>query len=461
MLFKQKYPDRQVLNRAWRAHLAKYEEITIWDDAAKDFQYQNRRAYLYDWQTFQRDLATEYFKSLQNEVRTLAPGLMQTVILPDTVFETGETRFGVDREVLARMMDANGCTSAIAAGKDPYAFEYPNQAAFHTVMRSLQPGKPMLNLGDYIALEGTRDPGRCVNSVLWEEIVNGADAVALAEDTGIFDAPEGLEAFADVCLSVNRLAPIIDAFQQAPIQVAILYSDSAKILDDGVPYLASARFAYEGCSFAGYRVAYITENEIVQGGLDSIKVFVVPETPAVSDAAFEKMSDYVERGGTVVRVGTPIPYDEHGFSRRNVLRDAGHTVRVRGINLPTEYLHAMDAVISSGGLPPIPRTINTSSYPVEGVKTLYAEHGGHGYLYLINLRKHAVTCQLAGAAQSGRDLILGRDVKFPLAVQPLDPMLIRLNQPEQRQVAALAPGQKKPATAKENVRKFLHEWSIP
>lgn len=458
---KKTYPDRQRLNQAWRAHLAKYEEITIWDDTAKQFQYQNRRAYQYDWQIFQRGLVQDYFRSVQAAVNTLAPGLLQTAVLPDSVFEAGETRFGVEREALANMMDASACTSTVSSKDDYYAFSYSNQGAFHSVTSSFQPGKPMFDLGSFIDIEGIQSAGPVVNSILWEEVMNGVDALALASDSTIFESPDALESFADVCLAANRLAPVISAFQQAPIQVAILYSDSAKILDEGVPYLKSARYAYEGCSFAGYRVRYITEKQIEQGGLDGVKVFVIPETPAVADAAFSKMSEYIEHGGSVIRVGTPIPYDPHGFSRRDVLRDAGKTIRVRGLNLPTEYLHAMDAVITDGALPQIPRTVNTSGYPVEGVKTLYAEYGGHGYLFLINVRKDAVTCQLTGAAQAGRDLILGRDVKFPVCVQPLDPMLIRLDQLPEQSVTAVPPGQMTPPTAKESVKRFLHEWTIP
>ncbi|HEX72385.1 MAG TPA: hypothetical protein ENN65_03615 [Candidatus Hydrogenedentes bacterium] len=263
--------------------------------------------------------------------------------------------------------------------------------------------------------------------------------MAIPLDSLVFEIPEALEAFAETALHVNRLAPIIVGFQQAPAEVAILYSDSSKILDDGVPHLQSARYAYEGCSFAGYNVRFITERQLIENGLGDAKVLVLPATPAVSAAAFDALADYVEREGVVARVGPPIPYDERGVSRHNVLRNTAKTVLVRGMNLPTEYLHAMDAAIVLGALPPIPRLITPYGYPIEGVRSRYVEVNGEHYLYAINLRKESVICHLIGPVQAGRDLIQGRDVQFPLSLKPLDPMVIRLEAPPTPGVIVSAP----------------------
>jgi len=109
---------------------------------------------------------------------------------------------------------------------------------------------------------------------------------------------------------------------------------------------------------------------------------------------------------------------------------------VRCLNLPTEYLHAMDGVTGLGTLPPVPRTINRYGYPLEGVKSRYVELDGQGYLYVINIRKAPVAACLLGAMHSGRDLIRGRDVAFPTTLEPLDPMLIRLNMAEREGTVA-------------------------
>ena len=201
-------------------------------------------------------------------------------------------------------------------------------------------------------------------------------------------------------------------------------------MEYGVPRHESAQFAFEGASFAGFPVRFITEKQVEDGELADIKVLILPSTMAVPDNTFEQLSNYVEEGGMVARVGTPIPYNERGQSRSDVIRATGNTILVRGLNLPTEYLHALDAALVSGVLAEIVRPVNAYGYPIEGVRSRYAEHDGELYLNIINLRHTPVAVHLSGLSGSGRDLLRGRDVSFPRELTPLDPMLIHLDKQE-------------------------------
>ena len=78
-------------------------------------------------------------------------------------------------------------------------------------------------------------------------------------------------------------------------------------------------------------------------------------------------------------------------------------------------------------LPQIPRAVNRYGYPIEGIKTRYVEVDGTGYLYALNVRKEPTACHLVGPRQNGRDLIGGRDVGFPRVLNPLEPLLVRLD----------------------------------
>jgi hypothetical protein len=110
-----------------------------------------------------------------------------------------------------------------------------------------------------------------------------------------------------------------------------------------------------------------------------------------------------------------------------VVRNTGTTVLVRGMNLPTEYLHAMDAMNDRGALPRIPRSINAFGFPLEGVKSRYVEVDGQPYLYIVNLRKQPIECNLAGSMQTGTNVLDRQAVSFPRTLQPLKPMLIALD----------------------------------
>lgn len=426
---KERYPDRIDLNRLWRAHLADYDEIVIWGDP-KEYRYMGQRSYQYEWQDFHRELINLFFAGIKNELAALGPHIPVMVTSPNTAFLAGETRNTPSREDLARIMDINGCIVDFSSKSDLYAMNYPYPHAYLTLMRSYATEKPLVIMNidiDVTELGEGQLRESLVYSAVWEAVMCGASGMALALNSSVYNYPEALAAYATAAMDVNRLAPLIMAFQQSQAPIAILFSEASKIMDDGVPHLESARYAFEGASFAGFSVRFLSEKEIESGGLEDVKVLILPNTMAVPDSTFEQLSNYVESGNMVARVGTPIPYNEKGNSRADVIRATANTLLVRGMNLPTEYLHAMDAALVGGVLPEIARPVNAFGYPLEGVRSEYVLVDGIPHLYIINLRKHPVVVFLTGLEITGRDLIRGRDIAFPRELQPLDPMLIRLD----------------------------------
>jgi len=431
---RSQYNDRHEVNRAWRGLFADLDEIaTGWDYENPEFKntvrYMDTPAFQYDWRTYHRHLATQYIEGMASTVRSLAPGKPLSAALSDQILLPGETKTGPDAEALAATLDISGCCAANTVFDPFYAVGYPQQPIVYTFLRSLAPGKPVVNFED--GLMSTTDPDApalfgYIHSAIWEAAMCGLNASALKLDDWLAH-PECIEAYATACLDLNRLADIVVAFQRATADIAIFCSTASTIYGDGMPHLQSVRFAYEGCSFAGHKIRFISEKQCVETQLKDIKVLVIPETPAVSNAAFSVLRDYTVAENVVARIASSILYDEHGQSRRDIISPTRRTVLVHGKNLPTEYLHAMDAVIGFGELPSIPRTVNVSGYPIEGVRSQYVEVDGQGYLYVLNLRKSAVMCSVFGDRKTGRDLIRGRDIEFPMWLEPLDPMLIRLN----------------------------------
>lgn len=421
------YPDRLDLTRAWRAHLGKFDDIQIWDDSHPWYA---SRPFQFDWQDFHKSLGTQYFTWARDVAQPHAGKLNLFVTLPDAAFLEGESRSGVDREALAGMMDLQACM-ANTLSRDPiFAMSFPSPAATFALHRSMQPGKPVYNLSDRLEIadgQSTEQIYHFARAAMWEAVMNGLNADILAEDSPVWERPEALEGYATAALDINRLAELVAAFQRAPTDVGILFSASSKILDDGTPHLATAKRAFEGASFGGYHVRFLTESQVTAGAFDEIKMLAIPLTPSLTDAAFERVAGYVEQGGPVARPGDPIPYNERGQSRGDVVRPTGRTVLMRDAGLATEYLHAMDAANDWGALPSIPRPVNAFGYPLEGVRTRYVLHNGEPYLYMVNLRREPVQVFLAGNRQTGRDLIGGRDIEFPRDVPSLQTMLIRLD----------------------------------
>lgn len=427
------YEDRVELNRAWRTRLRSFEHVEI----RRDF---NRSSYQYDWQTYHRGLVTAHFTQLVRMLRDEAPGLPLQISFAGDIFEPRESRRGLDHEALSRLFPISGI-GAGASGSDyspVYALAYPGESMLVALWRSIAPNKPVFNLEAPAFSSG--EPGRntfhYMQSLVWDGAIEGLSAFAVpgwsggaGGGDGMLNNPDTVEGLATATLDLNRLGEIVVAFQQAPATLAVLWSDSGKIYSDGTPYLASAARAYEGCSFAGHKLRFITEDQCANGGLAGVHVLIVPNSPALSDDAFRSLQGFIDGGGAIIRSATPIPYNEWGHSRSDVINFGLNKILIRGEDTSTEYLHAMDAAFTMGKVESIPRTINEYGYPLEGVKTRFVEVDGQAYLYLLNVRRSAVRCFLTGDFTGGRELIRGSDVEFPMVVEPLHPMLVRLDPP--------------------------------
>ncbi|HIJ73384.1 MAG TPA: hypothetical protein HPP83_04705 [Candidatus Hydrogenedentes bacterium] len=434
------YANRYALNTSWKTRLRDFDEVGIWWD-------HGRPAYQYDWQTFHEGLASEWFAWTASLVHEAAPNMPRYAKLADDAFETGASRGGVNREGLASLMQISGCSARISNQSSRYSVGYPQQNAHFALLQSLAPDNPVLNTETHVDLAGSRGAGRVyatVYSMIWEGVMSGLDGLAVpssesGEGAAFWRNPEAVDALAMACLDLNRLGDVVAACQRAPIDLGILWSMSAKIFHDGDPYLASAYRAYEGCSFSGYNVGFVSERQCLEGKLDDVRVLVLPKTPAMEERPFQAIKAATEAGAPLIRTGEPSLYDQRGYPRKGVIVPTENTVLIRGNDTPGDYLDAVDAMAGLGNLPAIPRAVNPHGYPLEGIRTRYLDLADAEYLYVLNLRKAPVMCALTGGARSGRDLIRRRDVAFPRQLDPLDPMLVRLAPLDERPPEADAP----------------------
>lgn len=428
---KEQYGDRETMNRIWGTFYLDFGEV----DLAWGMQ---RSAYRHDLALYEQQLGTVFLTGLARQARKSAPDVPVQVNYSGRAFESGESAFGVDREAVTRQTDISGCVAGQLLDHPTFALGYPSQSLNYALLRSFAPGAPVFNAGDSFIPAATAPAGMlsdAAHALLWEGAMAGlnASAAPLGKPDGnpqtLLGRPQRLEGFARACLDLNRLAPVVAAFQTAPPVVRILWSMSSKIYNDGDPYLESAMRAYEGCHTFGFKTEFITEDDCEAGELDTVQILVIPDVLSLSDEAFEALDTYISRGGITIRQGKPIPYNPRGLSRQESLATSSRTILIRGVDSSTSYLHALDAACALENAPSVPRPVNASRYPMEGIKTRFVEHGGKAYLYIVNLRKTAETVHLAGPYTSGTDLIAGGYVKFPMTLNPVEPMLIRLDPP--------------------------------
>ena len=423
---RSRYKDYDRMNRDWKTRYMAFEEIEVdWNS--------RRRAYRYDLQTYHQELGTQFFAWMATMVRESAPGLPVQVQFADSAFTPKEAESGVDRESVLAFMDLAACAAIQPLDGTELSFGAPVQASYYALLRSMRQ-LPVVNTADgFTIAPGVtgHDAFRRVRSMMWEAALAGLNASAMTMgvpgESGVLARPEYIDGFATAHLDLNRLAPIVNAYQQSPAPVRVLWSMSSKIFDHGDPFLASARRAYEGCTNFGAHTAYISEREIERNGLAGVEVLVIPRAYALTDQAFLSINQFIERGGVTVRLGEPIAYNEHGLGRADSLAVSTRTIYIPSDDTPRAYLDALDAAYDLAGTTPPPRPVNDFGYPLDGVKSRFVVHERIPYLYLINLRESAVTVKLNGPHTAGLDLVSGNRFQFPEAIDPLTPMLLQLD----------------------------------
>jgi hypothetical protein len=277
-------------------------------------------AYRHDLIAYHQGLGAEFLSWMAIETRKRAPGVPLQVKLDGGVFDNGTVADGVNWESLAAVFEISGCAPPQNLEHDYLALGYPNQTMQYTLLRSLNPDAPVFNSADGF-LNGPARTGagsfKHVYALMWEGAIAGrsASAAPLHETPdadgrsfrGLLDFPASLAGYAAACSDLNRLAPIVAAFQKAPGDIYILWSMASAVLNNGDPYLESLKFAYEGSDTFGYPVGFITENQCARTGLGHVKILVLPQALAVPNEAFNAINHFIESGNVAIRSATPVP----------------------------------------------------------------------------------------------------------------------------------------------------------
>lgn len=438
------YRDRLSVNRAWQTRFSSFDEIAVWWDNPSP-------AYQYDWQTFQHQAGLRFFQGLTELARRHLPSTPLQIQYAANMFQRYHTRLGIDHEALSRFTQISGCAVSIPLQDNAYALGYPYTAMSYAFLRSIAPEQPIYNTE--LRLWSESDPYMQytfdqVYSAMWDGAIEGLDGSALAAGLSfhegelrhpLYEHPESFEGYVMAGKSINRLAPIVHAFQTAPDEASILLSMPSLILNNGEPYVQSLVAAFEGASQAGRKVGFITEDHIRRGDLAHVQVLIIPNMTAISEDVFEAVNRYILNHGIVVRAGTTLPYDAHGHSRSDIVSRSLETVYLQESARATQFFHAMDAVNTRPNVAQMPHAINNFYYPIEAIKTRFVHIGGVPHLYLVNLRQEAEVVYLTGPYSRGHDLIGTRDVEFPMLVEPLTPMIVRMEIPEDWEAPTVLP----------------------
>jgi len=173
---------------------------------------------------------------------------------------------------------------------------------------------------------------------VWRAVLQGARGVILWDDKrtlpdgaewrGVLDACRVLRSGvgARLIAATPRRDPVAVLYSPASFRVRWLLDRRAEI-GDWTRRGAGVEFAEEGPVRAAFHRAvsglahravtprFVTPGTLAAGGLDGVRVLVLPQAIALSDAEAAAIRAFLARGGAVVADGTPGQFDAHGKHR--------------------------------------------------------------------------------------------------------------------------------------------------
>lgn len=394
---QERHGDLQTLNGRWGTAYTRWEDIPL----PNPFD-GNDRASLprwYDYIRFNQEFFARWHQMLADTIREVAPDLpIHAKAMSWTLLNDGDVVYGVDAYLFARFSDINGNDSVnfYQHGEGDYAQGWLLNAMSHDLQRSVKQALVFNSENHLIPDRETRPvPAQHIHTALWQAAIHGqcATTIWVWERTydprsdfagSIMHRPACAEAVGRVNLLLNRYAREVTALQQAPVEVMLLDSVTAKVWDGGA-YTDALGKLYEALSFTGLKVGFVSERQLEEGQLPPARVLLISQQRHLSERAMETLLRY--RGRVVfVGEGDLLTHDEYGRERPFRLPPATR------IALPSTRTTAQDLwqvllrELPQWGLSPRVEVRDEAGNPVWGVAWRTAVRDGRLIVNLCNYR---------------------------------------------------------------------------
>jgi len=303
---------------------------------------------------------------------------------------------------------------------------------------------------DLIRLSTLSDSGVAARQRLWRAFLQGNRGVILWDEAAGFVDGEGrLGPRAEEMAPLFRewrggLGALMIAARPVPARVALHYSPASFRVDwlleqrrhGGRALAAASESDHPEDAFTRLRLSlatalsdrgldyrYLSSGQIEQGALDPalIALLVLPRSLALSDREAAAITRFARAGGTVVAVGEPGGYDQHGRRR---------PVAALGVDVPLWPL--AEGLAAAGIAPAVPLTEARGGAPATGLEMRRARNGDVVLLGLLTVAERDGPVRIAWPEpswvvdlRSGRALGWRRDLEVTLT--PDQPALLALS----------------------------------
>ena len=433
---KAKWGSIRKANKMYGTQFHRFEDIELPQDASHYGLYFDR------WR-FNQDRFVAFHEMLRARIHRYAPDLpVHAKVMSHAFEDPGRFEVGIDYERFPQLdrIAGNDCVMEFTGERrSEDACDWQTMAMNYTLQHSVAPDNPIFNSENHLIADGDSRyiPENYIRTVYWQEAMHGQGATTtwvwergqggdLAEN--ILTRANCVRAFGRVALDLQRLATEVHALSQAPAQLAMFYGYASLL--PSKDYVDEARAAFEGAYSTDGVTDFVTERQVESGKLGRYKLVVVPRASHAPEVVVKAFNEYLRNGGTVLTVGRCFTHDEYGRVRKQALVQSG---RGRLVTCPDSltahaYRDIIDHLLDQAGAARPVRIEGAHGEPVWGVNVRVVEENGRLLVNLLNLSREPRRVQLVTrpAAKHALNLMDGKEIEFPFALAPLEPVLLAL-----------------------------------
>lgn len=437
---EKKHGTIQVLNKRYGTSYGSFEEVPVPERA-----FPNEESALpayYDWVRFNQQNVANWHRWMNDLVKRNAPNIPTHVKYVMDHFDPrpqaerthgGVLAKGIDPEIISEFTDLAGTDTVAFIGSDQgrYSFPWQRTELTYDFMHSIR-RRPVIDTELHFIIDGhpaESIPAEHLRLVLWLGALHNRTAFAnwIWTEPGGFSTsgsvklrPASLFGASEAILDLNRLAEEIRAVNEAPANVALLYSPTLLFWQESYP--RTLIDLYTALSFAGHKVTFISEKQLAERNYpEQVKMLFLPRATHVSDETVSNLQRFAGGGGKLVPVGEGnLAFNEYNQPREGVSLPSPIQISAT----PEQATGAIKSVMTGDlPLPPvlIDKNTNTQAW---GVEYRVVRKNNSELISVVNLRSSPIRLGFEGKGWR-KDLLTGKRVNVDdFTLQPREFLML-------------------------------------
>jgi len=379
--------DIETMNKIYKSKYGDFDAVPMPKNIEATPQF-------YDWMTFNDKVFGDWHEWMAELVNKAGVPVHSKIMNGFLSIAAGKSSltWGVDPQRFAQFSQLSGNDSYnLLFNRDG---DIGSKMKWYDFLSSLKK-MPVFNSEDHIIADRSGDyipqQVRHVRSDLWQGAVHGraASTIWVWERTHVKDSdfagsvlhrPDVVSIIGKTNLDLNRLAYEVTALQNESAHAAILYSNPARVYDDG--YIRALSEVYTAMTYNGVKAGFITEKQLASGEYGEYRIIFIPAAVHCMPETLSAVRKFIDSGGKAVII------DEKSLSKDHYDRDITNADRAfimensSVLKVPSDYTDTIGNILTNAGLCTVTLKDSITNAPVRGVEWLSAVYKGKR---LINL----------------------------------------------------------------------------